>query len=587
VLPSTHLHDELRSHSTTPRAASPNASSIPPSFSATLLRRGSDTSASNGGIATGISGANGNSRIGAMSSGAESSRAQSPILKNPIAKSPSFIYRSTNGRFTPDPSRPTSPLAGQSIIGASISRPTTPSRVIWDTNGPADRTGHARSGSAAGVGAGVVYKPEHSRSNSLAGSIANSMAGSLSYSYDSHGFSHDGIGIRGSEGRESMDMGSQSGHGHDAQIALGINTSRGMGEGGGTGVGMGMTGMRTLERSRSLRSPPLPDSPLIDATIGMNNFTSIASVGNGLGLGITGGAGAERNGNAEGGGSMASLVEASRAIQSNQPIQRPGSAMSGFELGAPIGTGSLSFRSNPPSRMSPPAPLQNLNGRPYGHASRMSIKHSSSSSMPFALALGSPHSTAFGGLDNSSRSSLASDGSSYHSDEEVKRSGAYDLFRALEPGKSAWHDFPEDGLRGNQAQEDGRQPGHAEGKDEEVVRSLAGLGLKDFVAIQEQLLEVVRAKNEPQQPDQRTRTPSLRRRRPSVSRSMHSLTEKDAQVCFFPPLHLLQHAQLTDQSRPRLSLHHLRELSKSKPAQCLQCRSTTGFCEPMRSWTLL
>jgi serine/arginine repetitive matrix protein 2 len=338
------LHDELRSHSTTPRAISPTSASPSPHLPARLFRRGSD--------ASGVP-----------------SRPESPAVR-----SPSFIHRSTNGRFTPggdDYRRPTSPLAGQSIIGVGLSRPTTPSRITWT--------------------------PTHSRNGSIASST------------DLHG------------------------------------------------------------SARSLRSPALPDSPLIDATIG-------------------------------GGPLMASLTAAASRNMRNAP-PRPPSAMSGFELGAD----ASSFRADTPSRNGrSPAPSALALGR------AQSPRHTSTSSTPFSLALGSPHSTAFGALDNSSRSSLASEGSSYHSDEEGQRARGPQLFLALEPEQGAWHDIPE---KDDQA--------------EAVVRQLAGLTLQDFAAIQDKVLEAAQAK--PISPEMQ-RSPSLRKRKGSIARSIHSLNESPVRL---------------------------------------------------------
>jgi serine/arginine repetitive matrix protein 2 len=343
------LHDDLRSHSTTPRAASPIVASPSPHLPGHRFRRGSDASG----------------------------RAESPG-----PKSPSFIHRSTNGRYTPGGDdgdadalfgrrRPTSPLAGQAVIGAGISRPTTPSRITWT--------------------------PSHSHSGSVASST------------DVHG------------------------------------------------------------GARSLRSPALPDSPLIDATIG-------------------------------GGPLMGSLTAASR----HMAPMRPPSAMSGLELG-----GSDAFRASTPSR--------DTRGPAYGRA--QSPKHSSTSSMPFSLVLGSPQSTTFGAFDNSSRSSLASDGSSYHSEDEGKQTRGAQLFAALEPSHTAWHDTPT-----------------KDGEAETVVRQLAGLTVQDFVAIQERLLEAARAK--PSSPEMQ-RSPSLRKRKGSIARSIHSLNESPVCTITTAQSHLL------------------------------------------------
>jgi serine/arginine repetitive matrix protein 2 len=359
--------DDLRSHSTTPRAASASPVNTPvhSSFAASLLRQNSSASSPR--------------------------RPESPAIK-----SPTFVRRPSNGvdgsffdMETADRRRPTSPLAGQSVLGAGISRPTTPSKVIW--------TAHSRAGSASGQSA-----------HSHAGSVTSS---------------HDGVG-------------------------LGLPDAAGA----------------SLGRQRSLRSPPLPDSPTLEL----------------------------RN-------PLASLAGASRMIQ------RPISALSGFELDAgPVRTAT------PPRALAPAA------SPPPGGSRRSSLKHGSWTSTPFTLTLGSPHSASFPPIDNSSRSSLASEGSSYHSDQEdVATDRAVDLMRSLGQGRVQWHRFSEEVENGR---DDVDNP-------EIIVRQMGGLTKADFVAIQEKLLETTRAKPEMQ------RMPSLRRRKPSVSRSIHSLNgEREARV---------------------------------------------------------
>lgn len=124
------LHDDLRSHSITPRAAGHYVSSSTSAImvagpSPLLHRRPSD-----------------------FTSSTSQSRSDSPAIS---VKTTPFFARSVNGRFTPDsdsppdhgpPSsgriRPSSPLSGtayQSIAVNTPSRPSTPSNVTWAVHG--------------------------------------------------------------------------------------------------------------------------------------------------------------------------------------------------------------------------------------------------------------------------------------------------------------------------------------------------------------------------------------------------------------------------------------------------------------------
>ncbi|KAG5728310.1 hypothetical protein E4T56_gene19195 [Termitomyces sp. T112] len=126
--------DEQRSHSTTPRATSPNVTSLVDSSAVTRHRSNSSAS-----------------QLG---------------TKSPTA--PLFLQRNPNsGRFTPEDGnatttehesplgaslfvrrRPASPLAGPPFQPMAVSsRPTTPSTVVWNTSVDAPRSSHSRNDS--------------------------------------------------------------------------------------------------------------------------------------------------------------------------------------------------------------------------------------------------------------------------------------------------------------------------------------------------------------------------------------------------------------------------------------------------------
>lgn len=150
-----------------------------------------------------------------------------------------------------------------------------------------------------------------------------------------------------------------------------------------------------------------------------------------------------------------------------------------------------------------------------------SPKHHSKTSSHFSLGLSQP--VAFSALANSSRSSLESAGSSYHSwSAGQKKDITLELFSDIEQHK--WHDL--DKLSP-------ATPGSSQDEEEDfedTIRRYTGLTKSDFVAIQDKLVSAVRAK---ENMEPRERSNSLRRRRPSTSQSNYSSNGRDNRVCPF------------------------------------------------------
>jgi serine/arginine repetitive matrix protein 2 len=403
--------DGQRSHSTTPRATSPNAhptnsDRLSPGVSnAGVIRRGSDASTTR--------------------------RSSRPEATSP--SSPMFVPRSTNGRFTPEDrvvarmlSTDVDYMSASAILAARrgapspttattfqplavSSRPGTPSNVIWNVspNSTTQRSpGHGRHGSWA------------------------------------------------SDAQAGVD---------DLRTAHAANTPP-----------------PVLSRTRSVRSPPPVDSPTFDRQQTISpDFGSIED------------------------------------HQHFTPISRS-------DFGSPTTiTGRLRSPTPTQSVRSPTSPAfsnqgtrTNTNG--YSHRSS---NHNVTPASSFSLGAG--HGFAFSPMPNSSRSSLESAGSSYHSWEGAGQKEPA-LFTALDPQQLAWHDVSSDTSKSSSWSSD--EPSKAE----DVIGRYAGLTKVDFVAIQERLVKAAVAKNVT--PPLRDRAPSLRRRRPSTSQSNYSLNGYDNRV---------------------------------------------------------
>lgn len=217
----------------------------------------------------------------------------------------------------------------------------------------------------------------------------------------------------------------------------------------------------SLLGNRSLRSPALPDSPSLE-----NGSQSLGT------------------------------FSSSKRGQPSAPSNDPGSS--------PLTNATL--RSSTPTQYalrssSSPAFFEHDVGR---HSRRGSRQATAS---PFApnqsqIQILSP-------IANSSRSSLESVGSSYHTWEADKQDRTLPLLAAIEPRPVAWHDLFESGG-------DSSSPAApADGDVEEIVQQYAGLSKGDFVAIQERL--VLAAKLKAEAPEPRERKNSFRKRRPSTS----------------------------------------------------------------------
>ncbi|KAH8108167.1 hypothetical protein BXZ70DRAFT_1015801, partial [Cristinia sonorae] len=228
-----------------------------------------------------------------------------------------------------------------------------------------------------------------------------------------------------------------------------------------------------LERSksvtRSLRSPALPDSPWID------NATQEPS---------------------------------------HVDLRSP-SAMSNLELGPPRPS-SRSARSPTPTH-SPTSPTFPDNGSSTA-LNGTSGKHSSRGHHTFSF--GSTHALLLSPFGNSSRSSLESAGSSYHSwDEDHKKDRLFNLFSHLDPGMTEWHDTSGD-KSSPATSGTSTSPYESTTESEAILKDEIGLSKHDFSAIQDKLVAAALAKAAT--PESRHRAPSLRKRRPSTSQSNYS-----------------------------------------------------------------
>ncbi|KAK0199215.1 hypothetical protein DFS33DRAFT_1388913 [Desarmillaria ectypa] len=218
--------------------------------------------------------------------------------------------------------------------------------------------------------------------------------------------------------------------------------------------------------TRSLKSPALPDSPLIDR--GHSTLDSISL-------------------------SYSSFSD-----------KRPGSPMSLMEL-APSSNKVVRSPTPTQSTHSPASPAFSSGGMSPRNGSRRSSRQNGTSS----------------------RSSLESAGSSYHSWEGDYKENTMSLFNDTDPQQPAWHDvYVSD-------QSSSITPGGSPNDEwdaEEIIRRYAGLKKADFLAIQEKLVGVAVAKLTPSSSSESyNRAPSLRRRRPSTAQSNYSVNADPAQ----------------------------------------------------------
>ena len=401
------------SSSSTPRATSPRIPSMDratsPSFSSNSPLRRDSTSIR------------------------QSHRASSPLLTNPGAPIASFLS-GVNGRFSPDRSqspdgpsvefgnpldssalsrrRPVSPFSHGTFQSMTVSsRPSTPSNVTWKAPASPSSGGQSRSGSVMG------FSEIDFAVSGLPSPVRN-------------GFDRSPMHTRADSNMSSSDL---------YEVA---QLSR-------SGSVLG---------GRSLRSPPLPDSPLFESAAQSTGTFTVSKrgqpplVGNDTGSPPPGGAG----------------------LRSPTPTQYPS-------------------RSSTPPALSEPDPVRS--SRRGSHQAMTS---------PFSL---NQSQLVLSPLANSSRSSLESAGSSYHTWEADKQDRIIPLVAALESQPPSWHDLS------NTA---GGLPG-PDGDVEGIVQQHSGLKKNDFVAIQERLLIAAKLKAEVSEPQRRN---SLRRRRPSASQTV-------------------------------------------------------------------
>ncbi|KIY51009.1 hypothetical protein FISHEDRAFT_71306 [Fistulina hepatica ATCC 64428] len=220
---------------------------------------------------------------------------------------------------------------------------------------------------------------------------------------------------------------------------------------------------------RSLKSPPLPDSPMFD-----HGFAYPIPL---------------------------SGPEVHGLDSTDSNADRSMSPMSLVDLGAPV-IPNRSILSPTPRPSHAPSP-----------AFDSSSNSSSKNSTPFSLAPYRALVLSAGG--SSSRSSLVSMGSSYHSWEGDERDPLFTLVHDLDPNEPVWHDLSV--FTSSKTTPEGSP---MDDGPETIVAQYAGLRKSDFVAMQEKLVKVSQKKAST---ELKGRTPSLRRRRPSTSQSNYSL----------------------------------------------------------------
>ncbi|KAF7338419.1 hypothetical protein MVEN_02067700 [Mycena venus] len=245
------------------------------------------------------------------------------------------------------------------------------------------------------------------------------------------------------------------------------------------------SGNSEQSQTRSLRSPALPDSPLIGPGHStMNSFSS------------------------------------SFSSTSSFESPRPMSSISGVDIGSPVMGTNRVLRSPTPTQVAGRSPtsgslsnfeLSSKNG------SRRSSKQNTPST-PFTL--GPFQSLVFSPIANSSRSSLESAGSSYHSWDGEHKDRTAALFSDADPQRPLWHEISSNGQPNYETPNSSPDDWEAE----DIIMKYAGLKKDDFLAIQDKLVGAAVAKT--MAPDVHHRAPSLRRRRPSTSQSNYSLNSR-------------------------------------------------------------
>ena len=204
---------------------------------------------------------------------------------------------------------------------------------------------------------------------------------------------------------------------------------------------------------------------------------------------------------------------------SEPSMNRTPAVIPNIELAVPTVTANSTVHSPTPTQNRSPPSLSVGNDLSSNVASRRTSRQNT----PSSFNLGPTHPLNFSPLPNSSRSSVASAGSSYHSDDGSHKKD-FDLFSDVEAQYPTWHDSST--AKTSAVTHDDSQD---ESEAEDILNRYAGLTKSDFVAIQEKLVGAAVAKATT--PDPRERAPSLRRRRPSTSQSNYSLNGRENKVC--------------------------------------------------------
>ena len=201
-------------------------------------------------------------------------------------------------------------------------------------------------------------------------------------------------------------------------------------------------------------------------------------------------------------------------LSSNQTNWQAAGDTPNIETDTPISRGHRSPTPTQNAPRSTASPAISNYDTPPRNGSRRSSKQNTPSS-PFNIVY---PALSFSPRPNSSRSSLESAGSSFHSwDGEKDR--VINIFSDIEQ-HHAWHDITFSD-KSSTPGGSGSSP-EDEWDAEDVIKRYAGLKKADFHAVQEKLFGVAVAKAA--NPDPRDRAPSaLRRRRPSTSQSNYSI----------------------------------------------------------------
>jgi len=195
---------------------------------------------------------------------------------------------------------------------------------------------------------------------------------------------------------------------------------------------------------------------------------------------------------------------------------RSSSRMSGVDLTSHVrGPRSPTPTQNPPRSPTSPTP-------PDYTPSAKSRKRSSKQNTPSNLFNLSPiPPLMFSPLSNSSRSSLESDGSSYHTWEGEEKDRSLNLITDPDAPNTVWHD-----LSGFDEFSTPAESGDDDWDPEEYIARYAGLSKSDFQAIHDKLVSASITKEE--RPERAAS--SLRRRRPSTSQSNYSVNGREHRV---------------------------------------------------------